>query len=111
MSLLIDSRINHQDDFHAAVACTLLGEAGEVPAGARDWYLAIYLAKHPTLRDFVSQPDCALVAVRVTECALVVDLDPTTRTVRADACCHGHGEGGRAAGDGQPHITQLYGSQ
>ncbi|MCE5275461.1 MAG: pyridoxamine 5'-phosphate oxidase family protein [Deltaproteobacteria bacterium] len=65
VSMLIDNRSNEAADFHEAVAVTATGRAEEVPGDERDAYLALYLAKHPHLTDFVMSPTCALMKVCV----------------------------------------------
>jgi len=58
VSLVLDNRSNRVVDFRKAVAATALGKEREKLA-------AMYLAKHPHLKDFVNSPTCALVRVRV----------------------------------------------
>lgn len=65
VALLIDNRTNEEKDFSYAVAATVLGRAEEVRGPQRKSFLAIYLRKHPYLKEFVSSPSCALLKVRV----------------------------------------------
>lgn len=71
VALLIDNRSNRDSDIHAAAAVTATGEADEVPEKEREVLQAIYLAKHPHLKDFVSSPSCALIRVRADTYYLV----------------------------------------
>jgi nitroimidazol reductase NimA-like FMN-containing flavoprotein (pyridoxamine 5'-phosphate oxidase superfamily) len=71
VALLIDNRSNRDSDIHAAVAVTATGEADEVPGKEREALQAVYLAKHPHLKDFVSSPSCALFRVRADTYYLV----------------------------------------
>jgi nitroimidazol reductase NimA-like FMN-containing flavoprotein (pyridoxamine 5'-phosphate oxidase superfamily) len=71
VALLIDNRLNRDSDLHAAAAVTATGEADEVPETQREALQAIYLAKHPHLKDFVSSPSCALIRVRADTYYLV----------------------------------------
>jgi nitroimidazol reductase NimA-like FMN-containing flavoprotein (pyridoxamine 5'-phosphate oxidase superfamily) len=71
VALLLDNRSNQPDDFRKAAALTVLGTAEEVPAAEREQPAAIYLAKHPYLRDFVSSPGCLLYRIRVQRYSLV----------------------------------------
>jgi heme iron utilization protein len=66
VSLLIDDRSNDPADYQHAVAISVCGCAQAVPDDERVAFLAIFLAKHPTLRDFVSAPDCVLLRVAVS---------------------------------------------
>ena len=71
VTVLIDNRSNEDSDFSQAAAVTATGTAEEVLGSGRDEVLAIYLAKHPMLRDFVESPSCALLQVRVETYYLV----------------------------------------
>ncbi len=71
ISVLIDNRSNQVIDFSTAAAATVLGEARELSGTARDAGQALYLAKHPHLKDFITSPDCALFKVSVTRIVLV----------------------------------------
>lgn len=66
VSFLIDDRSNDPADYQHAVAISVCGCAQAVPNAERARFLAIFLAKHPSLRDFVSSPDCALLRVAVS---------------------------------------------
>lgn len=71
VSLLLDNRTNEEADFAEAAALTVLGQAWEVHGGDRQQLLAVYLEKHPYLRDFVTSPNCALLRVTVARFILV----------------------------------------
>ena len=66
VSFLIDDRSNDPVDYQQAVAISVCGCAQAIPDAERAGFLASYLTKHPTLRDFVSSPDCALLRVAVS---------------------------------------------
>ncbi len=66
VSFLVDDRSNDPADYQRAVAISVCGCAQAIPDEERAEYLATYLAKHPTLREFVSSPDCALLRVAVS---------------------------------------------
>jgi heme iron utilization protein len=66
VSFLIDDRSNDRADYQHAVAISAYGCAEAILDDERAACLAIYLAKHPTLRDFVSSPDCALLRTAVS---------------------------------------------
>lgn len=70
-SLLIDSRCNRSTDFQDAVAISAQGVVHESDPVQRAELLALYLDKHPRLRDFVAADGCALLQLEV-ECYYVV---------------------------------------
>jgi nitroimidazol reductase NimA-like FMN-containing flavoprotein (pyridoxamine 5'-phosphate oxidase superfamily) len=65
VSLLIDSRTNTQQDFQQAVAVTVVGRAEDTAGAERAALQKLYLARHPNLEDFVTDPACALLRVDV----------------------------------------------
>ncbi|RPJ76686.1 MAG: pyridoxamine 5'-phosphate oxidase family protein [Desulfobacteraceae bacterium] len=71
VALLVDSRSNREEDFHEAVAVTVMGRAGELYGAERDDAIRLYLAKHPYLEDFVRAPTCALFKIHVQRYVLV----------------------------------------
>ncbi len=71
VSLLIDNRTNQSEDFRTAMAVTALGRASEIAPDERGTILALYLLKHPHLRDFVSSPSCALCSIAVSRYCMV----------------------------------------
>jgi len=71
VTVLIDTRSNQDSDFSQAAAVTATGTAKEVMASKRDEVLAIYLAKHSMLRDFVESPSCVILQVQVETYYLV----------------------------------------
>lgn len=71
VSFLIDNRSNDSADYQDAMAISVCGCAQAIPDEQHAEFLAIYLAKHPTLRDFVTSPECALLSV-VVSCYRVV---------------------------------------
>ena len=71
VALLVNNSINRPADFHAAVAATILGSARLLEADQRDRVRAIYLAKHPYLRQFATSPSCAMFAIDITGVTMV----------------------------------------
>jgi heme iron utilization protein len=71
VSLLIDNRSNQVADFSQAIAVTILGVGEELTEAARAVSKAVYLDKHPHLKEFVTAPSCALVSVHVQSFYLV----------------------------------------
>ncbi len=66
VSFLIDDRSNDPADYQGAIAIAACGYAQAIPDNERAAFLAIYVLKHPTLRDFVTSPDCALLRIAVS---------------------------------------------
>jgi len=71
VSLLLDNRSNQVTDFSAAAAVTILGTAGELTGAEREAGLALFLERHPQLREFASAPSSALFRVQVASIYLV----------------------------------------
>ncbi len=71
VALLIDDRSHDPSDIHQAMAVTVLGRAREVPKEERGELLALYLRKHPHLKEFASSPSIALFEVAVRSYYLV----------------------------------------
>lgn len=71
VSLLIDTRSNREEDFHAAAAITILGNAAEASGTARPSFQQLYLARHPYLESFVAAPTTALFVIQVRHYLLV----------------------------------------
>lgn len=71
MALLITNGTNKETDFHAAMAVTVIGSAGEIQGADRESALGHYIAKHPYLDDFARSPTCACMRVCVHTYILV----------------------------------------
>ena len=71
VSFLIDSRSNSATDVRDAVATTVTGRCTETSGEEHDTALALYLAKHPHLEEFVVAPTCALLRFDVETYYLV----------------------------------------
>lgn len=71
VSLLIDNRSNSEDDFHAAMALTVLGRAQPVEAFEHANYENLYLERHPYLEKFLTSPTTAFIKVEVYHYLLV----------------------------------------
>lgn len=67
VALLIDSRSNEDVDFREALAVTATGRAHEVRGDERDRLARVYLAKHPSLLEFVDSAETALCRVDIDE--------------------------------------------
>lgn len=71
ISILIDSRTNRIEDFSDAMALTALGAITEPTSGDKASLLDLFMSRHPYLRDFVLDPDCALIRMDVKKYILV----------------------------------------
>lgn len=71
VSLLVDNRSNREDDFHSAMALTVLGKALPVEASERLLYQDLYLSRHPYLEDFLTAPSTAFIKIMVYHYLLV----------------------------------------
>lgn len=73
-ALLMDNRGNEPEDIKNAVTVTALGLSKEVSED-KDEKLKIYLRKHPYMKDFVRDPDCALIELKVTRYVYVREFE------------------------------------
>ena len=71
VSVLIDSRSNHDSDFRNAVAVTAVGAAEEVKDSQKEAMLQLYLIKHHGLEKFAHSPGSALFKIRVKKYFIV----------------------------------------
>ena len=79
ISLLIDNRINQPSDLDRAIAITVIGIAQEVLMNNSN-LKAIFLRKHPQLKQFVDQLNTALILVTVRE-YIIAGFDKTQRVI------------------------------
>ena len=79
LSLLVDNRTNQPSDITQAIAITVIGTARE-EVTSRDRYQVIFLARHPQLKQFVDNPNSALILVTVSE-YIIAGFDKTQRVV------------------------------
>lgn len=71
VTLLVDNRSNRPEDFRHAAAITIFGTAREIPAGQRTAPEALFLSRHPYLKEFLSSPGCALCRISVQRFGVV----------------------------------------
>ena len=71
VSLLVDNRSNGEEDFHKALALTIVGTAREVDRDDWSEYAQIYLAKHPYLDTFLAAPTTSFFQITVDYYLLV----------------------------------------
>lgn len=71
IALLISNDSDQMDDFHRAMAVTVVGAGSEIDGEEKSRALDLYLGKHPYLEEFVGAPTCALVEMRVRSFFLV----------------------------------------
>ncbi|HBI16340.1 MAG TPA: hypothetical protein DDY20_12675 [Desulfobulbaceae bacterium] len=75
VALLIDNRSNQSADFGAAAAATIIGRAGEMEGRTLEAARTIFLARHPSLEDFVMAPGTALLKVAVSRYVMVTRFE------------------------------------
>jgi heme iron utilization protein len=69
VAILIDNRSNTRKNLMATEAVTVIGTARSVRKGKiRDELAAIYLKKHPDLKEFIESDTTALIVVEATRC-------------------------------------------
>jgi nitroimidazol reductase NimA-like FMN-containing flavoprotein (pyridoxamine 5'-phosphate oxidase superfamily) len=71
VSILIDSRTNRIDDFRDAVAVTAVGTAQEATGKEREALAELYLKRHFYLKEFIGDPNCAVMVVQIHRYILV----------------------------------------
>lgn len=71
VALLVDNRSSQGMALFEAAAVSAYGRALEVSSAQREEALALYLAKHPQLKTFVSSPSTALFCISVESYHLV----------------------------------------
>lgn len=71
VSLLIDNRSNSEEDFHAAMALTVLGKVQVIEDAERTGYMELYLSRHPYLEKFLAAPTTAFLRIMVHHYLLV----------------------------------------
>jgi len=72
VAMFIDDRLNREADFHDATGLSALGVAEELRGAGRAGSMRSLLRRHPDLKGFFSDPDCALFAIRVRVFYLVM---------------------------------------
>ncbi len=77
ISLLIDNRTNQPSDISQAVAITVIGTAHEVRY-KKNSFKDIFLSRHPQLKQFVDNPNNAIILVDVSE-YIIAGFDKTQR--------------------------------
>ena len=74
VSILVNNSINSEDDFKDAVALTIMGEGSTVDSAEKEQYEKLYLKRFPFLDDFIKNPLCELIKVRVTKYITVTNF-------------------------------------
>lgn len=71
VSMLVDNRSNSENDFHEAMALTVLGKAQIIEDSERQGYQELYLSRHPYLEKFLASPTTAFFRIMVYHYLLV----------------------------------------
>jgi nitroimidazol reductase NimA-like FMN-containing flavoprotein (pyridoxamine 5'-phosphate oxidase superfamily) len=77
ISMLIDNRENLSSDIKNAIAVTVVGNASEIKDD-RQHFMDIHLKKHPYLREFLQDSNCALVGLAVEKIIIVRQFQQIT---------------------------------
>jgi heme iron utilization protein len=77
ISLLIDNRTNQPSDISQAIAITIIGTAYE-ERDKKNSLKDIFLSRHPQLKQFVDNPNNAMILVAVSE-YIIAGFDKTQR--------------------------------
>jgi len=75
VTLTIDDRDKSASDFDRTTSITMVGTAGDVINHERQKCATLLLSRHPSLRDFVNSPDCAVIRVRIDEIYVVSEFE------------------------------------
>jgi uncharacterized protein YhbP (UPF0306 family) len=86
VSLLIDHRFNSENDFHAAMAVTVIRKALLIDPSERQEYEKIYLLRHPYLEKLLSSPTTAFVKIAVSHYVLVTHFQDVMEYSLHDEC-------------------------
>jgi general stress protein 26 len=74
VSLLVNNQTNQANDLVEAQALTVLGTATEIAPEFKEEARTLYLQKHPSLKEFVTTPNCVMVKIQVTKYIFVTDF-------------------------------------
>jgi len=77
-AMLIDNRSGQSSDHYGGIAVTATGQVREVSETDRDRLIALHLARHPTLAEFLTAPACALMALQVARYYIVSQFHNVT---------------------------------
>jgi len=77
ISMLIDNRENLSSDVKNAIAVTVVGNATEIKDN-RQHFMDIHLKKHPYLREFLQDANCALIGLSVEKIFIVRQFQQIT---------------------------------
>jgi nitroimidazol reductase NimA-like FMN-containing flavoprotein (pyridoxamine 5'-phosphate oxidase superfamily) len=77
ISMLIDNRENLSSDVKNTIAVTVVGNATEIQDN-RQHFMDIHLEKHPYLREFLQDSNCALIGLAVEKIFIVRQFQQIT---------------------------------
>ena len=79
VSVFIDDRSNRESDLHAAAGMTALGDAAELSGDSYDRSRVLLIRKHPALKEFLLDPDCAVFRIKVRTYQVVLNFQEVTQ--------------------------------
>jgi nitroimidazol reductase NimA-like FMN-containing flavoprotein (pyridoxamine 5'-phosphate oxidase superfamily) len=71
VSFLIDNRSNERDQFQNTLAVTGIGKAMEIEEIEKEPLIALFVAKHPELENFVKSRECVLVKIKIDKFIII----------------------------------------
>jgi len=86
VSLLIDNRSNSENDFHTAMAVTIIGKAQFISGTDRSGHEKAYLLRHPYLENFLASPSTAFIKIVVSHYLLVTRFQDVMEYRIQDEC-------------------------
>jgi len=78
VSILVDNRSNRAEDFSNAQALTILGTGMEMHEDEKHDLISLYINRHPYLTEFIADPNCAIIKVKVDKYILVSRFQEVT---------------------------------
>jgi heme iron utilization protein len=78
VAMVIDTRSNREGDFRDAMAVTAVGRVAEAFGSQKEEYEPLFLARHPSLVDFVHSPGSALIIIEVQSYYIVRQFQQVT---------------------------------
>ena len=79
VALLVDNRTNSANDYHDATVVTAIGRVSFARGPRPDKAREFLLARHPLLEAFLTEPDCGIATVAVSEYLLVTRFESVTK--------------------------------
>jgi len=79
VTLIIDDRDVKDSSFNETTSITAIGNAEDIKGEGRDKYASLLLDRHPSLKEFVNSPDCAIMCVEIDSYYIVSEFESVVR--------------------------------